>query len=482
MKRNIVLATDSYKTGHAGLYKPSTNFVYSYLESRGGIYDRTTFFGLQYYLREYLQGCVVTGEDVEYATRFLTDHFGRNDYFKPELWMHIVDQHGGKLPIKIKAVPEGYRVPTSNVLMTIENTDPECFWLPNYLETLLVKLWYPITVATQSASIREDIETYMKISYGNMDSVDFKCHDFGYRGCTSEEQAAIGGAAHLLSFSGTDTLAGLRMLIDYYDAPMCGFSVPATEHSVMCSFGHKKEIEAIRNYLNEQPLGTIACVSDTWNIFECCEKLWGTEFKDQVLKRDGCVVIRPDSGDPEAVILRVLDILWEKFEGTYVGDGVLDTYDEPGPNMYKLLDPHVRVIQGDGMDPVTIDILYDNIVRHGWCAENLAVGSGGGLLQKMNRDTCQFAFKASVVGNKVTGMDYDISKNPITSLSKRSKPGLMKLVLSHSNGLETMSNDRHDWEILKDVMQTVFENGEIVKEYTYSDIIKNMIITNQYSY
>jgi nicotinamide phosphoribosyltransferase len=159
--RNLVLETDSYKFTHWKQYPPGTEFVYSYLESRGGMFGQVVFFGLQYYLQRYLSGVVVTEEDVSEARRFVDQHLGLG-MFNYEGWMHIVRRHGGKLPVMIKAVAEGSVVDVSNVLMTIENTDPACYWLPNYLETLLLKVWYPITVGTLSRAIRRVIQDSCK--------------------------------------------------------------------------------------------------------------------------------------------------------------------------------------------------------------------------------------------------------------------------------------------------------------------------------
>ncbi len=155
-QHNLVLQTDSYKFTHWKQYPPGTEYVYSYLESRGGMFPQTLFFGLQYYLRQYLQGPVVTEDDVSEAQQFVDRHIGPGQ-FNTDGWMHIVRHHGGKLPVVIKAVPEGSSVDVQNVLMTIENTDPQCYWLTNYLETLLLKVWYPITVATLSHAIRKVI-------------------------------------------------------------------------------------------------------------------------------------------------------------------------------------------------------------------------------------------------------------------------------------------------------------------------------------
>lgn len=450
---NLTL-TDSYKASHINAYKNGVKRIQSYLESRGGKYEWNVFFGLQYYLKRFLEGAVVTQEKIDEAEKFWSAHFGRNDVFNRKAWEYIINKHGGKLPVRIRAVPEGTRVNFKNVLMTIENTDDECFWLVNFLETLLMKVWYPITIASQSATIKNDIRNALERS-GDVAGAEFKCHDFAYRGVASEEMAAIGAAAHLISFKGTDTVAGIRLLQDYYNSGMCGFSIPATEHSVICSFGRVGEEEACENFLNQYPSGLIACVSDTYDIYNCCENIWGGTLKNKVMSRDGTLVIRPDSGDFFEVVPKVLEILWRKFGGVINEKG------------FKVLDNHVRVIQGDGMNPTTIQQLFERIMELGWSADNLAVGSGGGLLMAgIDRDTNKFAIKANAA---LIGSEWvDIFKEPVTDIGKKSKRGRLKLV-KKDNGFETVRES----EFGQDILETVFENGELVKEYTFDEVRKN---------
>jgi nicotinamide phosphoribosyltransferase len=468
---NILLMVDSYKVSHKNGYVKGLKKIQSYLESRGGKYSHTLFFGLQYFIKRYLQGVVITREKINEAEAFWNSHFGRNDVFPREAWENLLTKHGGKLPIIIRAVPEGTIVPNQNVLMTIENTDEEFPWLVNYLETLLLQVWYSTTIATQEYVTRQNVLELLKQS-GDESGINFKVHDFGYRGVTSPEQAAIGAAAHLISFMGTDTVAGIELLQAYYGAGMCGFSIPATEHSIMCSFGREGEVEACRNWLNQYPTGLIACVSDTYDIYNACENIWGGVLRDEVLKRDGCLVIRPDSGDYFQVIPKVLHILFTKFGGTLNAKG------------YKVLDPHVRVIQGDGMNPETIIKLYRHIISMGWSADNLAVGSGGGMLMNVNRDTNKWAIKACAA--LVDDKWIDIWKDPVTDQGKKSKTGRLELVkVSGAEGAIITTKRVEEVEALERTREpntnfaierllvTVFENGELIKEYTLDDVKKN---------
>ena len=231
---NIILLTDSYKVSHHRQYPPGTQNVYSYFESRGGVFPETVFFGLQYYLKQYLAGKVVTRERIDEAAELFSQHFGDADLFHRAGWELILERHGGRLPVVIRAVPEGTVAPVSNVLMTVENTDPDCFWLTNYLETLLVQVWYGSTVATQSRDMKRTLLESLEET-GDPTLVDFKLHDFGYRGVSSVETAGVGSAAHLINFLGTDTLAGIVVARDFYDCPMAGFSIPPAEHSTQNS-------------------------------------------------------------------------------------------------------------------------------------------------------------------------------------------------------------------------------------------------------
>ena len=407
MSNNLIIATDSYKVTHWKQYPPGSEHVYSYYESRGGTPAKTVFFGLQYYLKKYLAGEVVTDAMIEDAQIFFEKHFGR-DVFNIDGWQRIVDVHGGKLPVVIKAVPEGLLTDVLTPLMTVENTDPKLPWLTNYIETILCEIWYPITVATRSYYMKQTILKYLADT-GTPEDVGFKLHDFGCRGSTSMESASIGGAAHLINFLGTDTMVALELLAEYYDCEMAGFSIPASEHSTITSWGRENEVDAFDNMITQFPDGIVACVSDSFNIYEACDTLWGLKLRDKVMSRDGTLVVRPDSGYPEKVVLQCLEILGNRFGFTTNEKG------------YKVLDPHVRMIQGDGIDHDMIASILETMKGSMWSADNIAFGSGGALLQKMNRDTYNFAFKCSEI--TIDGERHPVYKAPITQSSKASKSG-----------------------------------------------------------
>jgi nicotinamide phosphoribosyltransferase len=453
LSSNLVLQTDSYKFTHWKQYPPGTQYVYSYLESRGGMFSQTVFFGLQYYLLKYLCGSVVTEEDVMEAREFVDRHIGAG-MFNVKGWMHIVRNLGGRLPVEIKAVPEGSSVSVQNVLMTIENTDPACYWLTNYLETLLLKVWYPITVATLSQGIRKVILDALHRS-GDPALIDFKLHDFGYRGVSSEETAGIGAAAHLINFKGTDTVAGIRVLQQFYQSQeMEGFSIPAAEHSTITAWGRENEDQAYENMLTQFPQGLVAVVSDSYNVYEACEKLWGTLLREKVEGRQGTLVVRPDSGKPREVVLKVLDILGTKFGY------------ETNAKGYRVLNPKVRVIQGDGVNYWTIQDALTAMNRAGWSADNITFGMGGALLQQLNRDTQQFAFKCSNV--TVNGEDRDVFKDPVEGHDKASKRG--RLALHLKDGKWSTVRSRRGVDDPEDRLKPVFRDGELLVEQSVAEV------------
>jgi len=447
---SIILKTDSYKPSHWKQYPPETSRVYSFFESRGGRFPETLFFGLQHIVMEHLEGIRVTESDIEEAKTLFAAHFGTDSIFNEEGWRIIVRKHGGRLPIRIKAVPEGMVVPTGNVLMTVENTDRRVPWITNYLETILSQVWYPTTVATQSRAMRNIIASALEET-GDPSLVHFKLHDFGYRGSTSDESAGIGGAAHLVNFMGSDTLAGILVARDTYGEPMAGFSIPAAEHSTITSWGKENEAAAYENILRQFPDGLVAVVSDSYDIYRAVTELWGKELRKQVLERNGTLVVRPDSGKPQEVVVKVLEALGRAFGA------------EKNRKGYLVLNPKVRVIQGDGIDLGSLESILFSMKMAGWSADNVAFGSGGGLLQKVDRDTSKFAFKCSAV--EVDGIWRDVMKDPVTDPGKRSKAGRMKLIRRDG----TFATVREDAEG-EDLLETVFEDGNIVRKQSFADI------------
>ena len=456
MKINRVIDTDSYKASHWLQYPPQTTLVHSYLESRGSEreYRETVFFGLQYILKNYFSE-PITADEIEEAAEMIPAH---GLAFNVAGWNRLLEKHGGRLPLKIRAVPEGSVVPVKNALMTIENTDPEFYWLVSWFETQLMRIWYPITVATQSFYLKRDIYQFLSETADDADSeIAFKLHDFGSRGVSSQESAALGGAAHLLSFMGSDTMTALLLLKNFYHSEMAGFSIPAAEHSTITSWGRDREADAYRNMLRQfaKPGKVVAVVSDSWNIYNAVEKIWGEELKQEVIDSGATVVIRPDSGEPVEVVTKVAHLLADKFGTTINSKG------------FRVLNT-VRIIQGDGVNPVSIKAILESLKAHDFSASNIAFGMGGALLQKVNRDTLEFAYKCSAI--MVNGELRDVYKQPITDAGKNSKRGRLDLIRDQ-NGFKTVRlPDAATVAAPNSMMTTAFENGEVLLDETLDAI------------
>lgn len=405
MKYNILFDVDSYKTSHFSQFPKDTTSLFSYIEARGGNYKETVFFGLQYFIKEYLLN-PITEADVNKAKKLYAAHGVPFNY---DGWMYIVNELKGYLPIKIKAVPEGTKVPISNILVSVESTDKNVPWIVSWVETALLRsIWYGTTVATRSNYIKSIIKEGLEKSSDSIDEINFKLNDFGSRGVSSQESAILGGMAHLLNFMGTDTVVALLGAQDYYNADMAGYSIPASEHSSITSWGKENETEAYRNMIKQfaKPGAIFACVSDSYDIYNAISNIWGTTLKDEVINSKATLVVRPDSGIPEEVVLKSLILLDEKFGSTINSKG------------FKVLN-NVRVIQGDGIDENSIQKIINNVINAGYSLTNVAFGMGGALLQQLNRDTCSFAMKCSSI--TVGDVDRDVFKDPIEAKNKKSK-------------------------------------------------------------
>jgi nicotinamide phosphoribosyltransferase len=447
----ILYDTDAYKVSMSAQYPPGTSAVYSYIEARSNQWNMVTWFGLKPILKTLEQ--VVTAADVEHATKYWN---AQGLPFPTDRWMRLVDKFDGKLQLEIKAAPEGTRLKHGNVLATVINTDPDFFWLDSWVETELLRVWYPTTVATLSASIKEIIiDALEETSDDPQGEVAFKLHDFGSRGVPTREVAGIGGSAHLLNFMGTDTGVALGYAMTHYNAPMEGTaaSIPAAEHSTITSWGRENEAKAYKNMLDKFGDGLVAVVSDSYNIWNAIDNIWGDELKDRVVNMKGMLVVRPDSGDPTIVPIEVIKRLDAKFGHTVNSKG------------YKVLN-NVRVIQGDGINYDSIQLIIQRLLAAGYSLTNLAFGMGGALLQGVTRDTLGFAMKCSATCGD--GGWIDVYKDPIDAPGKRSKRGKLALIEVKGVGFMTVREDKLDGR--KDVLRTVYLNGEVVTDEQWVDI------------
>ena len=454
---SILVNTDSYKVSMPQQYPPGTKTVFSYIESRGGRYDQTLFALFQPFLHDVMLRRV-TKDDVDYAEKFWAIH---GEPFDRARWDYIVDKHYGKLPVRIKAVPEGTVVPTGNVLVTVENTDPKCYWLTTWLETAMLRaVWYPTTVATISWSIKKLIKSYLEKS-GDVAGLPFKLHDFGARGVSSNESAALGSAAHLVNFMGTDSPQGIVLLNEYYNAPLetIGFSIPAAEHSTITSWTREGEPNAYGNMIDlfGKKDGLFATVSDSFDIFKACH-IWGS-LKDKIIQSGATLVIRPDSGDPVSILPKLFHIIETYFGSVKNAKG------------FKVMN-HVRFLWGDGIDEQSIGSILRVLVDvYGWSADNIAFGMGGALLQHCDRDWLKFAMKCSAI--EIENADgttewRDVYKDPVTDPGKTSKKGRLGL---NKNADGTFYTGREDWP--ENQLELVYEDGELYRDMNLGSVRKN---------
>jgi nicotinamide phosphoribosyltransferase len=453
---SAILDTDSYKHSHHLQYPPGTTRVSSYVEARrGGDYPAAVVFGLQAFLRAYLTR-PVTLADMDEAAAVTRDH---GVPFNHAGWRLLVERHGGRLPLEIRAVAEGTVLPEGEVMADVVNTDPDFHWLTSFIETALLRaLWYPTTVATIAWRIRALIGDFLERTSDAPagPALDFALNDFGARGASSRESAALGGMAHLLSFDGTDNLAGVMAAKRFYDAPVTAQSVPAAEHSTITAWGQAREVDAYRNMLAQFAPGfpIIAVVSDSYDLDHAVKALWGEALKADVDACGSRLVVRPDSGDPATIVRATIEGLIRAYGFTANGKG------------FRVLPPHVRVIQGDGVEETSIRHILDTLAQARISAENVVFGMGGGLLQKCNRDTLRFAMKCSAV--EIDGRWRDVQKHPATDLAKSSKAGRLSLVRGEGGALRTVRTDQLGDRT--DLLEPIFRNGEILRAQPFSDI------------
>ncbi|AUC75174.1 nicotinate phosphoribosyltransferase [Olleya sp. Bg11-27] len=480
---NPLLYTDGYKVDHRRQYPDKTTLVYSNWTPRmtriKGV-DQVVLFGLQYFIKKYMIADFNANffkqskaEVCKKYQRRINNYLGENSVGIK----HIEDLHDlGYLPMVIKALPEGVSVPIKVPMLTMYNTKAEFFWLTNYFETILsTTLWLPCNSATIAKQYRKILDKYANETSSVLEFVDWQGHDFSMRGMGGLEAATVSSAGHLLSFTGTDTIPTIDFLEDYYnansDTELVGGSVAATEHSVMCMGTNTGEQETFKRLITEvYPNGIVSIVSDTWDLWKVLTE-YLPNLKEDVLARNGKVVIRPDSGDPadiicgnpngttEAAKKGVVQLLWDIFGGTTNDKG------------YKELDSHIGAIYGDS---ITIDRATEICVRlkqNGFASTNVVLGIGSFTYQYNTRDTFGFAMKATY--GEVDGASREIYKNPITDDgTKKSAKGLIKIVKENGNYALV---DQVSWEEeQKGELKEVFRDGELVVDHSLAEIRKRI--------
>lgn len=450
---SMVFKTDSYNSSHYKMYPPGMTEASGYAECRANSdYENVSFFGLQYIIKKHLmENTDLKNLDIDYAEKRWNLH---GEPFPRAGWERIKEL--GYYPIEIQAVPEGTWLPKDNVVLQMRSTDPLCYWLPTWFETQFDQLWYPIAATTQDKVTKAMLKKYLEdTGCENVEAVlPFMLHDFGYRGCTCYEQAAIGGAAHLVNFSGTDNFPALDMIRDYYHEDMAGFSIPASNHAVITSWGKDNEDKAFQNVLDQylKPGAIVACVSDSYDIYRAVDA-WGTKFHDQIVNSGGRLVIRPDSGNPENVLLACMNKLFKYFGYTTTKTG------------HRLLPDCVRMIWGDGLNKKIIDQTLYFLVSNDIAAENFAFGMGSAMLQELKRDTVSFAFK---VNEKVdNGVREPVIKSPVTGRGKASKAGRQALVCCDGYTFSVPETQKGGRENL---LRTVYKDGVLLIDEPFSVI------------
>lgn len=437
---------DSYKVGMWKMYPPGTTEVYSFIESRGGIYDEIVAVGARHFINQYLSK-PLSANDIDELVEFFSM---RPESFSEDNLRYILDKYNGYMPLHIKAIPEGTVIPTGVPFVTVVNTDPEAYWLTTAIETLLLSfVWSMVSVATLSREMKKIIKKWNDKTSPGFDGLNYQLHNFGDRGA-KPGFAKYAGLAHMISFSGNDCLAGTKYVLDVYKDKdrVYGLSIPASEHSISCAWGPDNEKGYVLNMIDQfkEEHNAISIVADTYDIYNFTRMVvTDPDIRSRLAElesRGKKIVFRPDSGAPSEVLPKMLDIISENMD---------HTVNEIG---YKILPPCIGIIWGDGVTSDSLDDIFGAAEKHGWASQNIVVGSGGFLVDSMMRDNLKFAMKASNV--VISGESKGIQKNPITAAWKKSKTGKFSLV--QVDGKYTWKNAEEGDKCL---METIYYNGTI---------------------
>ena len=491
MKQTALTSIDSYKLGHGEMYPEGTTKVYSNFTPRSMSHfnvpdvdkadKKIVWFGLQGFLHELNQVWSETFFDLpedEVANEFnefVAPFCGPNGFnIERVRELHRI----GYLPLEIKSLPEGVRVPIGVPVLTITNTVASAFWLPNFLETWLSsELWKSSTSATMARVYRKIIDSYADLTGGSKEFVTWQGHDFSIRGMSGIADAAKSGAGHLLSFTGTDNLPAVKYVNDYYNgkSTFVGGSVPASEHSVMSSSSRDAELDTYRYILSKYPSGVVSLVSDTYDFFQVITT-YATILKDDILNRvpDSLglakVVFRPDSGDPVKIITGdpdapvgspehkgAVECLWEIFGGTVNDKG------------YKTLNQRVGLIYGDSITVPRCEAILFKLLAKGFASDNIVMGIGSFSYQFCTRDSLGFAMKATY--RETMGEDVAIFKDPKTdSGTKKSARGLLCVHKSPLSGDYILIDGVTSEAERKGELKTVYLDGKILVDDSFEVI------------
>ncbi len=468
--------TDSYKGSHSFAMPPAkrTTAYGEFRKAYPGMDDeRIVFYGIRYIVENVLEH-QWTKQEVEDADKFFATHnVGGTPYPYPkDLFLKFIEENNGYFPIKVEALPEGTVVYPHVPVYQITAEEPYAALL-TYLETLLTHVWYPTTVATLSRHAKTLIKDYFDQTVDAVDGwkLDSRLHDFGFRGCTSQEQAVIGGTAHLLNFTGSDTMSAAYYAQFHLNGgkPVAS-SIPATEHSLMTSYPTEQEavermMELFGTGTATNQLGILATVGDSYDYANFLNNVVPNVY-EKFKGKFGLWVLRPDSGDPVECVLMGLMAAEETFGVTINKKG------------YKVLNG-AAVIQGDGIGVHTIGDILRAVADAGFSVENVAFGMGAGLLQKLNRDTLSFATKLS----SITGLDgivRDIMKRPKTDAGKFSLPGEM-MVVRNEAGVPMVYPSGTATVGAQPLLEVVYDKGPVDTKWPLFDELRELI-NKQFEY
>jgi nicotinamide phosphoribosyltransferase len=454
---NPILNTDSYKLSHFLQFPPGTTAISAHIETRGqSEVPDVVFFGLQMFLKAYLARAV-TATDIDEAAEIVEAH---GLPFDREGWDHILAEHGGHLPVRIEALAEGSVVRRGVPVLQLTSTDPKVPWTVSHLETALTRaIWYPSTIASQARGIREQLKPLIVQTCDEPEKVlPSRLHDFGARGMASLEQAGIGSAAHLLFFDRTDTIAGVLNARAYYGAEMAGHSYPASEHATMAAWGQAREEEAYAHMIDTfSATGPYAVVSDSFDLNYAISEIWGKALHDKVMQPQGRLIIRPDRGDPIDTPIQAISQLAYAF-GTH-----------QNAKGYKVLNGNVHVIQSGGILPEDMLMVLRRLEATGFSAENISFGIGAGLLHDVGRGNYGFTMRTNARLD-TDGKWHDIQLRPGHIHETPHKTGRQAVAPAENGELQAVRIE--ELGSLKNSLVPVWENGELLKDWSFEDIRK----------
>jgi len=412
--RNPLLRLDMYKTEHMRQYPEGTTFIRSNHTARKsripGI-DRVIFFGVNNALATLHEEWEYFKENRELCLSEYSEVIGSATGVAPDL-THLRRLNG--LDLTIMALPEGTSVPIGVPMMTIQNTTPESFFLPQMIESdLSSRMWMAVNSATIAVEMRRRLNKALETSGGPVEMAPYLNHDFSYRGMAGEEAAIMSGLGHLVGSNGTDTVLAIKRVNELY-GKYAGASIAATEHSVMCVDGEDLEYETFERLLRLYPHQPIAVVSDTWNLWrvvgDYIPRLGGL-----LTARKAPLVIRPDSGSPCDILMGDARSS-EGIARQGLGPFLLERFSGSRrftPKGYQLLPCFVGTVYGDAMTMERCDELSERMLAAGICPSNTVRGVGSFTYQYNTRDTFGQAFKATEA--VVEGEHRELFKDPITS-------------------------------------------------------------------